>query len=482
MRSFFTLVILGALCSVPAAIGLRPVTDLDIWWHLRQAAWIVEQRTLPVTDPFTSYGTGKTWIAYSWLYEIAVYGLYRIFGLFGIVVYTTALAVGITFALYRCLRRQTGDMTVAAGLTMLAIAAMYPVLIEPRPWLFNILFVILELALLIEVRRSGRTTALWGLPPLFIVWASINIQFIYGLFIVAAATLEAFAAERWNVLRDADAGFRTRPMVLTLIGCMLATCLTPYHIGIYVPVATAIKLTDPFLFLQELQAPSFRFVYDWAALGLLLAATFAVGRYSTPPFLVLLLATSAFLAFRAHRDVWLLAIVSAIVLARAPLGRTLERAALRRGELALSGLVVGLFWISLAVTRASGAELDRAISAKFPAEAAAFMESRDYRGRVYNHYDWGGYLMWRLPRIDVALDGRNPLHGDARIRESIRTWNGHPGWASDPELARANIVVADVNMPLSSLLRKDSRFVLVHEDAVAAVFVAGELARIGGTR
>src|SRR5205809_2493052 len=94
-RRLLHVTILAALYSLPAAIGLRPVIDLDIWWHVRQGGWILEHRALPFTDPFTSYGMGKTWIAYSWLYEIMVYALYRGFGLFGIVLYTTILAFAI---------------------------------------------------------------------------------------------------------------------------------------------------------------------------------------------------------------------------------------------------------------------------------------------------------------------------------------------------------------------------------------------------
>jgi hypothetical protein len=268
-------------------------------------------------------------------------------------------------------------------------------------------------------------------------------------------------------------------MVITLGGCVLATCLTPYHVQIYVPVVTAIRLTDPFLFLQELQAPSFRLVFDWVALALVLTAAFALGRYRTPLFLALLVPTSAVLAFRAHRDVWMLAIVSVAVLATAPMPWRFTRTVLGGREKALIAFVTLVVWISLAVIRTSAPELDRVIAAKFPVEAAAFVDSHHYRGRVYNHYDWGGYLIWRLPMADVVLDGRNPLHGDKRIWDSIRTWGGHPGWDSDPELLHANVVIADVNVALSSLLRTDPRFTLVHEDPVAAVFVRRGVAMTG---
>ena len=42
------------------------------------------------------------------------------------------------------------------------------------------------------------------------------------------------------------------------------------------------------------------------------------------------------------------------------------------------------------------------------------------------------------------------------------------GWASDPELAAARLILADRNFPLCELLRHDRRFELVYEDAIAA--------------
>jgi hypothetical protein len=90
---------------------------------------------------------------------------------------------------------------------------------------------------------------------------------------------------------------------------------------------------------------------------------------------------------------------------------------------------------------------------------------------LYNDFNWGGYLIWALPRLPVALDGRTNLHGDERIFRIERTWAGGKGWEDDPDLAAANVVVADTNAALTSLLRRDGRFEAVYEDAVAVVFV-----------
>jgi hypothetical protein len=91
---------------------------------------------------------------------------------------------------------------------------------------------------------------------------------------------------------------------------------------------------------------------------------------------------------------------------------------------------------------------------------------------IYNELDWGGYLIWTLPNWPVSMDGRTNLHGEKRLERSLATWAGFPGWKTDPELDQAHLVIANINRPLSFLLRTDSRFQLVHKDDVAAVFVA----------
>jgi hypothetical protein len=70
------------------------------------------------------------------------------------------------------------------------------------------------------------------------------------------------------------------------------------------------------------------------------------------------------------------------------------------------------------------------------------------------------------------MDGRTNVYGDARIERSLATWVGKNGWASDPELVAAHLVISGVDWPLTSLLRLDPRFDLVDEDTVAAVFIA----------
>ena len=86
------LVIVVLLYCIPASQAMVPLVDPDIWWHLRTGQWIVEHAQVPATDPFSAYGMGKPWVAYSWLFEILVYALFTKFGLMGILVFTVSMS------------------------------------------------------------------------------------------------------------------------------------------------------------------------------------------------------------------------------------------------------------------------------------------------------------------------------------------------------------------------------------------------------
>ena len=93
------IIILTLLFLLPACL-LRPgINETDFWWHLTTAKWIVAHGSLPSTDPFSAYGAGKSWVPYSWLFELLIYGFYQAFGLLGIILYqllgTLAISVAV---------------------------------------------------------------------------------------------------------------------------------------------------------------------------------------------------------------------------------------------------------------------------------------------------------------------------------------------------------------------------------------------------
>lgn len=51
-------------------VALRPIWDVDIFWHIAAGRWILEQGSLPTKDIFTYLEPVPEWYTFQWLYEV----------------------------------------------------------------------------------------------------------------------------------------------------------------------------------------------------------------------------------------------------------------------------------------------------------------------------------------------------------------------------------------------------------------------------
>ncbi|HEV8429620.1 MAG TPA: hypothetical protein VGQ41_17090 [Pyrinomonadaceae bacterium] len=470
--------LLIALYAIPTRLSLIPSTIVqhDMWWHLRTGQWIQAHKWVPYHDWFSSYGMGKFWAAYSWLFEVVLADFFSQFDLAGVLLYVFVLMVSITTAVFLLVRKCDCRLALAVALTAIVILALSP-MVSPRPWLFTILLFTVELTVIVEAKRSRNYRVLFLLPLIFGLWANVHIQFIYGLFVLFLATLEGPLTRLIGRFVQVEIDGPPLPMsrlgVIT-VASIVATFINPYHIRIYSVLLDTVRLTGLYDQITELQALGFRSFPDWLLLSLTLGAVFVTGRRRRIDILMsLLLMLGIFLSFRSKRDAWFVAIVAIIIISRSFAAVSESRAnPLLRGDLLLVSIAIILTSGSaFVIARGSNEALAREVSANFPVGAVQFIRDHNFDGPLYNSFDWGGYLIWKLPNLPVSIDGRSNIHDADRIRSMVRTWEGAHDWSSDPELSTARLVVAPRDKPLTQLLRLDSRFVSVYEDNVAVVFV-----------
>src|ERR1017187_3433469 len=457
-----------ALMCVHAAVA----SDLDIWWHLRTGEWILQHHALPRVDSFSGPLAGKPWAAYSWLFELLSIQLFQRFGLVGIVGYSAGMVLAITVALQHLIKRLQPDFSVVALLTFATCFSLEH-LFKPRPWAFTVLFFVLEIDILMHARKTGRTRELAWLPVIFALWSNLHIQFIDGLVVLGIALAEAVLV-RWNI------GVRTRlraPWLLAaaFAGSVIGTMANPSGWHIYrvaYDLAAQAGVMDK---ISELQAMRFRDLSDFCLLFLALASPAALAwsrRFRL--FETGLLDFASVVSFRSLRDVWVMATVSAAILASTIVGR--EKAAVRLPRFATALAVLGVALAVLAGFRmmhVNNAQLQAQVASSLPVRAVEVIRAKGYAGPLYNDFNWGGYLIWSL-RMPVSIDGRAAFYGDKSIDRSVATWNAEPDWAADPALQSAGLVVGPAQSPLTQLLRVAPGFTLVFEDKVAAVFVANK--------
>ena len=66
-------------------LGLSAVADGDIWWHLAAGREMLRTHSLLRSDPFSLSAAGRSWVDVHWLFQLAVYGVYRLGGLSALV-------------------------------------------------------------------------------------------------------------------------------------------------------------------------------------------------------------------------------------------------------------------------------------------------------------------------------------------------------------------------------------------------------------
>jgi hypothetical protein len=465
-----------ALYSTLPVLFIRAfyIIDPDIWWHLRNGRWILDHAAVPVTDPFSVYGMDKPWVAYSWLFDTFIAAVHGRFGLVGVAAYEIAVRLALGIALFHLVHGLMPRFWRAAALTGVGLFTIMRV-IGPRPGMLTILFLILELDILLSLRRKASPKLLWLLPPLFVVWANCHIEFVDGLIV-----LGLFAAEPLinGVLRyepREKSGVAAEQVWLTLAASALATLANPYGWKLYSTVFLYMGQSKVFELIDELRAMTFREPQHFAGLFLLVGAAMAMGwRRDAKPLWLMLMLLASFMAFRMVREIWFLTVISLCVIsdgwnfAPPEAGRPQSSGVRRQALVAV--WVLAIIVASCQRYGLSNLLLEVQVAGTFPEGASRFIEQHHLPGPLLNDLSWGGFLIWRLPELPVAMDGRTNVHGEERILQNSALWRGKPGWSSNPELSRANLVLTPQDAAIAALLRTDPRFKVAYEDVQAAVF------------
>src|SRR5688572_17362863 len=173
----FTLTIASyySIVSTPAMV------DPDIWWHIGVGDWIVANGTLPRVGILSQH-LERSWVAYSWGFDVLVSTVHRIHGLPGIIGLLIGFQVLISFLFLLVVRHLARSPWWSC---LIAAASIYAFYVNPlRPVLFTLLFFTIELFIIFEAERRADDKRLAWMIPLFLIWANFHLQFVYGVLIL----------------------------------------------------------------------------------------------------------------------------------------------------------------------------------------------------------------------------------------------------------------------------------------------------------
>ena len=478
-----------AVMAVIFTLAAQPITDPDFWWHLKTGQYIVETRTIPHTDIFSTLRFGSEWVTHEWLSETLIYGVFRALGYGGlIVVFSVLITAAFWIAYQRC--RQLAGHPYVAGLALLLGAAATMPTWGVRPQMFSLLFASIFISFLDRYSRREAMPSIWWLAPLMILWVNLHAGFALGLVLILL-TIAGLLLD-WLLLRKdsfANVWRRARTLCWLLIICVAAVFLNPNGTRIYSYPFETLSSQAMMQYIQEWRSPNFHNPL-FQALALLLLATFsalALSNRRPRPGQLLLLAATAWATLRSGRNVAFFALVATPLLAEhswtfitsqswdrwLDVSKKRERDKKSTPKILLNVLLLMLVLVLVALGVRRAVKEQPVIEAQeFPAAAIDFISNQRPPQPIFNEYVWGGYLIWKLyPDYRVYIDGRADVYGDELMKEFLAVNDGKPAWREPLENHGIRTVLVKPDVALASLLRQDSGWQNVFEDKQAVIFV-----------
>ncbi len=488
-------ILTAAVLVFVVALCVNPARANDLLWQLRTGHWILIEHHPPVRDEYSWTRFGTPWVAHEWLTFVVLWLSYRADGFAGVFLLTAALSIVTWCAYYRLVLRELGATTHgAAPVTAFFLTCFAAVLVgpffNPRPQLITYLFTVIVLAVALNARRCARDgspeqgshakRSLWWIVPLCGLWANFHAGVLIGLGLLALLTIGdalGISVSSRQAGGTVDAACSKdialcRAMACVVAAGLAATLCTPYGIQEFENFRATITNTTAMNMVGEWASPSFHDSYGWMLEGFaafLLFSLFAT-KLKFDPGEAIVLAVFTHEALAATRNVPLLGLVGGLIIARhfqSGLVRLLYREGTRPAD-ALFGptpstMMVACVFVAVAFTSigrisaalttsgpARGSLLTRiALTSidygSFPVHACAFMEREHLPNNVYNSYDDGGFIAWRLPDRPVFVDSRADVYFGSILTDVISLYGQTYRWRSLMAKHHIDVIVTRVS-------------------------------------
>jgi hypothetical protein len=463
------------------SMAIRPATDPDLWWHLRTGQLIVQTGAIPHTDPFSFTFQGQPWITHEWLTEVLIYGLYQLGG-YDLLIATFALVVATAFVL-TYLRCPQGSRPYLAALAVLLGVFMSAPTFGVRPQVVSLLFTSIVLFLLDRYRQEAKLRYVLSLPFLMALWVNLHGGYILGIGIIAVVVSGELL--EWLFIRRTKREEPNVPslkpilvLLAVLATCILATLANPNGLEIWTYPFRTLGDSAVRAYIDEWQSPNFHNL-NMLSLLLMILALIGLGmagrqRVRLPDALLTLI--FAFFALQSVRHIPLFALVAAPVLAEEITSLVQVPSTVHfPPRWAWLGPVLALAVLVLPAGRLmrSVAEQPQAESSGFPQKATDWILAHQPAGPLFNDYNWGGYLIWRLnPAYPVFIDGRaQDVYTPDFITQYANTVSGTPGWRDTFERYDIRVALISPGSALADALRHTPGWTAGYEDEQTVVFV-----------
>jgi hypothetical protein len=412
----------------------------DLGRHLKIGEIIIQSKNIPKTNLFSYTNPDFPFINHHWLSEVIFYFLQNSFGILSLQ-YLKILLITISLLLVFYVAAKQSSI-LSAGISSLLFVPIIMNRLYIRPELFGYLF--FSILLFIYFSYPKQKKLLYAIPLIMLLWINMHITFIFGIILIFFIFLKIYFSQKKFIIHNSK--------FLILLVSIFVLIINPsgidgvlYPLRIFQNYGYQIAENQNLFFLSGMMdMPVIKYFFYLTPVILFIIVVLVKKRKFLELCLFFLFYFFAFYQIR-HFPFFVLAAI--------PLGaQTFEPLLLKIIKFSqikkTLSILLTLLFILLTIFIISGSyvnifEYNSEFGLKFYEDgknAAKFVKQNKLPKNIFNNFDIGGYLIYRLyPQYKLFVDNRPeaypkdffqniyvPMHTDKNLRDDIfRKYNIH---------------------------------------------------------
>jgi len=461
-----------------------PQTDVDFGWHYKCGQMLLSGNPC-IENNFTYYLADYKWANPTFLYDGLLYITYNFSGFVGTSILFSALITFFAYVLYKSTKL---NKTVFVLFFLASTYFSWNVFgFGLRSQILTLIFVGIFLTLI--TTRKLKTLGLLLVPLLFLTWANTHAGFFLGplfliIFVFTELASGIISTNKFKIVSYCNnKSFKQVAFLLfTTVVSIFITFINPFGYKIYLEVIHHSQ-THLNMLIAEWTSP--RPVVMLVMIVLFLLFLFLqVFNKKLLLFGSLILTFTLYLGLIANRNVPLflfsyLIFLDGLKILPAKIDRLVSSYGRKFLIIAFSFLLICVapFLIINTIKNSTYTSYCNNSDVKYPCKAIKFLQGKNVN--IYNRYEWGGYLIWKLPQSKIYIDGRMPAwidteNGKSPYKVWLDIYQTKNGWNEKLDKLKTDYLLISPYTFIDLELKKNPekyKYKEVYRDKISVIYV-----------
>ena len=394
------------LLSFCLFLGLLSFLEHDYFWHIKAGEYMTKNATILTKDIFSWSLYGKQWMSHEWLFEIILYKMSNIFPNIHIFIYTF-MCQFILFLIVFLGNKKKILKNIIFTIIWIVFSIVLCGLLSFRPHMLSNIFLAFSVLIYRDLFYNEDSKKIYFLPIISLLWVNIHggsssLIYLIGLVFLACGLFK-FKFSKIEATR-----LSKRQIYKYLIGITISFLVLFINpAGWKMITYPYVNMGDSFMleFISEWHQTNFNdffhYFYLLLLIGILLVFIFSKKKIRLIDFVLFGLGT--FLGLKSIRF-WAYVYIFSSFFIFDYIGES--KAKINESVLLISLSV--LFSLMVIVNSDMIVKNIDIVS-----DDIIKVLKKEAPKRLYNYYDYGGYLIYN--DIDVFVDGRADLYSDGTL-------------------------------------------------------------------